>query len=99
MVCHPAESVNTRVAPINYVSDDVVEDLTIPSGAEQGFAMITAQDHMVTTARDMQSRWSGHPCHSERKLTIDYVSETRLLSSQNSAKWQKWQARHQTFEL
>jgi hypothetical protein len=85
--------VNPRAAAINGVLDDFVEDPTVSRTAEQGFAMIAAQNDVVTTAGHIQSRKPGHPCRSNRKLSAGYLIQARLLSPQNGANWRKWRAR------
>jgi hypothetical protein len=97
VVGHPTESVNPRAAAINGVRDDIVEDLTVSRTAEQGFAMVAAQNDVVTTPGDIQSRKPGHPCRSNRKLSAGYLIQARFLSPHNGANWQEWQARHQLF--
>jgi hypothetical protein len=48
-----------------HLGNNLVQRASIGVGVKQCFAMIAAQDDVVTATGDMQSRKSGHPSHRE----------------------------------
>jgi hypothetical protein len=93
--------VNTNSKAMGNVGNDVIQRVSVCSTAKQDFAMVAAKNDMValpfpsviTSAGNMKSRRSWHPCRYESKgrqtIAIDVDSSPRKL-----CKWPISHSRH-----